>query len=38
MLAREMILGELDEIARLISDESGKPVARSAFDGNCARA
>jgi succinate-semialdehyde dehydrogenase/glutarate-semialdehyde dehydrogenase len=29
MRAREMILSELDEIARLISDESGKPVAES---------
>ncbi len=29
MKAREVILDELDEIARLISDESGKPVAES---------
>ena len=29
MRAREIILSELDEIARLISDESGKPVAES---------
>ena len=29
MRAREIILDELDEIARLISDESGKPVAES---------
>lgn len=29
MKAREIILGEMDEIARLISDESGKPVAES---------
>lgn len=29
MLAREVILNELDEIARLISDESGKPVAEA---------
>lgn len=29
MRAREVILGELDEIARLISDESGKPVAEA---------
>ena len=29
MRAREVILDELDEIARLISDESGKPVAES---------
>ncbi|MGI8639911.1 MAG: aldehyde dehydrogenase family protein [Pyrinomonadaceae bacterium] len=29
MGAREIILSELDEIARLISDESGKPVAES---------
>jgi len=29
MRAREIILNELDEIARLISDESGKPVAES---------
>ncbi len=29
MRAREVILSELDEIARLISDESGKPVAES---------
>jgi succinate-semialdehyde dehydrogenase/glutarate-semialdehyde dehydrogenase len=29
MRAREIILAELDEIARLISDESGKPVAES---------
>lgn len=29
MSAREVILSELDEIARLISDESGKPVAEA---------
>jgi acyl-CoA reductase-like NAD-dependent aldehyde dehydrogenase len=29
MRAREVILDELDEIARLISDEAGKPVAES---------
>ncbi len=29
MRAREVILSELDEIARLISDESGKPVAEA---------
>ncbi len=29
MKAREVILDELEEIARLISDESGKPVAES---------
>lgn len=29
MRAREIILDELDEIARLISDESGKPVAEA---------
>ena len=29
MRAREIILSELDDIARLISDESGKPVAES---------
>lgn len=29
MRAREVILDELDEIARLISDESGKPVAEA---------
>ena len=29
MRAREVILGELDAIARLISDESGKPIAES---------
>ena len=29
MKAREVILAEMDEIARLISDESGKPVAES---------
>ena len=29
MEARKVILNELDEIARLISDESGKPVAES---------
>jgi succinate-semialdehyde dehydrogenase/glutarate-semialdehyde dehydrogenase len=29
MKAREVILSELEEIARLISDESGKPVAES---------
>ena len=29
MKAREVILGEMDEIARLISDESGKPVAEA---------
>jgi acyl-CoA reductase-like NAD-dependent aldehyde dehydrogenase len=29
MRAREVILNELDEIARLISEESGKPVAES---------
>ncbi len=29
MRAREIILDELDEIARLISDESGKPIAES---------
>ncbi|CAN5390607.1 aldehyde dehydrogenase family protein [soil metagenome] len=29
MKAREVILAELDEIARLISDESGKPVAEA---------
>jgi succinate-semialdehyde dehydrogenase/glutarate-semialdehyde dehydrogenase len=29
MRAREIILSELDKIARLISDESGKPVAES---------
>lgn len=29
MRAREVVLDELDEIARLISDESGKPVAES---------
>ncbi|MDQ3042056.1 MAG: aldehyde dehydrogenase family protein, partial [Acidobacteriota bacterium] len=29
MRAREVILDELDAIARLISDESGKPVAES---------
>ncbi|MET0751772.1 MAG: aldehyde dehydrogenase family protein [Pyrinomonadaceae bacterium] len=29
MKARDVILNELDEIARLISDESGKPVAES---------
>ena len=29
MRAREIILSELDEIARLISDESGKPVAEA---------
>jgi succinate-semialdehyde dehydrogenase/glutarate-semialdehyde dehydrogenase len=29
MKAREVILAEMDEIARLISDESGKPVAEA---------
>ena len=29
MRAREIILAEMDEIARLISDESGKPLAES---------
>jgi len=29
MRAREIILSELDEIARLISDESGKPIAEA---------
>jgi len=29
MKAREVILAEMDEIARLISDESGKPLAES---------
>ncbi len=29
MRAREVILAEMDEIARLISDESGKPVAEA---------
>ena len=29
MRAREIILAEMDEIARLISDESGKPVAEA---------
>jgi acyl-CoA reductase-like NAD-dependent aldehyde dehydrogenase len=29
MKAREVILSEMDEIARLISDESGKPVAEA---------
>jgi len=29
MKAREVILAELDEIARLISDESGKPIAEA---------
>ncbi|HLM62610.1 MAG TPA: aldehyde dehydrogenase family protein, partial [Pyrinomonadaceae bacterium] len=29
MRAREVILDELDEIARLISDESGKPIAEA---------
>lgn len=29
MKAREIILAEMDEIARLISDESGKPVAEA---------
>jgi acyl-CoA reductase-like NAD-dependent aldehyde dehydrogenase len=29
MKAREVILNEMDEIARLISDESGKPVAEA---------
>ncbi|HBE83989.1 MAG TPA: aldehyde dehydrogenase, partial [Blastocatellia bacterium] len=29
MKARELILAEMDEIARLISDESGKPVAEA---------
>ena len=29
MRAREVILGEMDEIARLISDEMGKPVAEA---------
>lgn len=29
MKAREVILAEMDDIARLISDESGKPVAES---------
>lgn len=29
MAAREVILAEMDEIARLISDESGKPVAEA---------
>lgn len=29
MQAREVILSEMDEIARLISDESGKPVAEA---------
>jgi succinate-semialdehyde dehydrogenase/glutarate-semialdehyde dehydrogenase len=29
MRAREIILSQLDEIARLISDESGKPIAES---------
>ncbi len=29
MRAREIILDELDEIARLISDESGKPIAEA---------
>lgn len=29
MRAREIILSEMDEIARLISDESGKPVAEA---------
>ena len=29
MRAREVILSELDEIARLISDESGKPIAEA---------
>ncbi len=29
MMAREVILAEMDEIARLISDESGKPVAEA---------
>lgn len=29
MRAREVILAEMDDIARLISDESGKPVAES---------
>lgn len=29
MLAREVILAEMDEIARLISNESGKPVAEA---------
>ncbi len=29
MQAREVILSELDEIARLISDESGKPIAEA---------
>src|SRR5262245_13516050 len=29
MAAREVILAEMDDIARLISDESGKPVAEA---------
>src|SRR5215213_5379845 len=29
MKAREIILAEMEEIARLISDESGKPVAEA---------
>src|SRR5262249_37710854 len=29
MKAREVILAEMDEIARLISDESGKPIAEA---------
>src|SRR5450631_852302 len=29
MKAREVILSEMEEIARLISDESGKPVAEA---------
>lgn len=31
MKAREVILAEMDEIARLISDETGKPVAEALF-------
>lgn len=29
MAAREVVLGEMDDIAKLISDESGKPVAEA---------